>query len=64
MVETTAPQPIAEAALAAGDRTPGQVVTRVYTDIGPDVRPAAELSVQAQLDYLASRGELGQHQGG
>src|ERR1700761_3369908 len=46
------------AALAAGDRTPGQVVTRVYTDIGPDVRPAAELSVQAQLDYLAGRGEL------
>src|SRR6201996_7412625 len=46
------------AALAAGDRTPGQIVTRVYTDIGPDVRPAAELSVQAQLDYLASRGEL------
>ena len=46
------------AALAAGDRTPGQIVTRVYTDIGPDVRPAAELSVQAQLDYLAGRGEL------
>jgi glyoxylase-like metal-dependent hydrolase (beta-lactamase superfamily II) len=46
------------AALAAGDRSPGQIVTRVYTDIGPGVRPAAELSVQAQLDYLASRGEL------
>ncbi len=46
------------AALAAGDRTAAQIVTRVYTDIGPAVRPAAELSVQAQLDYLASRGEL------
>jgi glyoxylase-like metal-dependent hydrolase (beta-lactamase superfamily II) len=46
------------AALAAGDRTAGQIVTRVYTDIGPGVRQAAELSVQAQLDYLASRGEL------
>src|ERR1700742_3949645 len=46
------------AALAAGDRTAGQIGTRVYTDIGPGVRQAAELSVQAQLDYLNSRGEL------
>ena len=46
------------AALAVGDRTAAQIVTRVYTDIGPAVRPAAELSVQAQLDYLATRGEL------
>ena len=38
---------------------PGQIVTRVYTDIDPGVRPAAELSVQAQLDYLGpDRGEL------
>ena len=46
------------AALAAGDRTAAEIVTRVYTEITPAVRPAAELSVQAQLDYLASRGEL------
>ncbi|HEY1674844.1 MAG TPA: MBL fold metallo-hydrolase [Streptosporangiaceae bacterium] len=46
------------AALAAGDRTPAEIVTRVYTEITPAVRPAAELSVQAQLDYLADRGEL------
>ena len=46
------------AALAAGDRTPAEIVTRVYTEITPAVRPAAELSVQAQLDYLASTGEL------
>jgi glyoxylase-like metal-dependent hydrolase (beta-lactamase superfamily II) len=46
------------AALAAGDRTATEIVTRVYTGITPAVRPAAELSVQAQLDYLASRGEL------
>jgi glyoxylase-like metal-dependent hydrolase (beta-lactamase superfamily II) len=46
------------AALAAGDRTPAEIVTRVYTEIPPAVRPAAELSVQAQLDYLADRGEL------
>jgi glyoxylase-like metal-dependent hydrolase (beta-lactamase superfamily II) len=47
------------AALAAGDRTAADIVTRVYTDIEPGVRRAAELSVRAQLDYLASRGELG-----
>jgi glyoxylase-like metal-dependent hydrolase (beta-lactamase superfamily II) len=47
------------AALAAGDRTAADIVTRVYTDIGPGVRQAAELSVRAQLDYLASQGELG-----
>jgi glyoxylase-like metal-dependent hydrolase (beta-lactamase superfamily II) len=41
------------AALAAGDRTAAEIVTRVYTDVPPAVRPAAELSVQAQLDYLA-----------
>ena len=46
------------AALAAGDRTPAEIVTRVYTEITPAVRPAAELSVQAQLDYLAGTGEL------
>jgi glyoxylase-like metal-dependent hydrolase (beta-lactamase superfamily II) len=45
------------AALAAGDRTAAEIVTRVYTDVPPAVRPAAELSVQAQLDYLASQGE-------
>jgi glyoxylase-like metal-dependent hydrolase (beta-lactamase superfamily II) len=46
------------AALAAGDRTPAEIVTRVYTEITPAVRPAAELSVQAQLDYLSDLGEL------
>ena len=46
------------AALAAGDRTAADIVTRVYKEVTPAVRPAAELSVQAQLDYLASRGEL------
>jgi glyoxylase-like metal-dependent hydrolase (beta-lactamase superfamily II) len=51
------------AALAAGDRTAADIVTRVYTGIEPGVRPAAELSVEAQLDYLASRGELGSNLG-
>lgn len=40
------------AALAAGDRTAGDVVSRVYAEIDPSVRPAAEQSVRAQLEYL------------
>jgi glyoxylase-like metal-dependent hydrolase (beta-lactamase superfamily II) len=45
------------AALAAGDRTVQDVVTRVYAQVGAAVRPAAEQSVQAQLDYLEMLGE-------
>jgi glyoxylase-like metal-dependent hydrolase (beta-lactamase superfamily II) len=41
-----------EAAVAAGDRTPSEVVLRVYADVNPALWPAAELSVRAQLDYL------------
>jgi glyoxylase-like metal-dependent hydrolase (beta-lactamase superfamily II) len=41
------------AALAAGDTTPHQVVRRVYADVDEALWPAAELSVRAQLDYLA-----------
>jgi glyoxylase-like metal-dependent hydrolase (beta-lactamase superfamily II) len=40
------------AALRAGDRTAAEVVRRVYVDVDPVLWPAAELSVQAQLDYL------------
>ena len=42
------------AALAAlgPDATPQQIVERVYADVDPAVRFAAEMSVQAQLDYL------------
>lgn len=47
-----------EAALAAGDRTPQQIVARVYTDVDPAVRTFAEFSVRAQLDYLRARGGL------
>ncbi len=46
------------AALAAGDRTAAQVVARVYADVDPGLWPFAELSVRAQLAYLAERGEL------
>ncbi len=41
-----------EAAVAAGDRTAAQIVRRVYADVDKALWPAAELSVQAQLDYL------------
>ena len=45
------------AALAAGDTTAREIVARVYRDVDPAVRRFAELSVQAQLDYLAAAGE-------
>jgi glyoxylase-like metal-dependent hydrolase (beta-lactamase superfamily II) len=41
-----------EAAVTAGDRTAAQIVRRVYADVDRALWPAAELSVQAQLDYL------------
>ncbi len=40
-------------AVAAGDTTPMQVVERVYADVDRSVWFAAEMSVRAQLDYLA-----------
>jgi glyoxylase-like metal-dependent hydrolase (beta-lactamase superfamily II) len=39
-------------ALAAGARTPAEIVAMVYADVDPAVWPAAEWSVRAQLDYL------------
>lgn len=41
------------AALAAGARTPMDVVATVYADVDRAVWPAAEATVRAQLDYLA-----------
>jgi glyoxylase-like metal-dependent hydrolase (beta-lactamase superfamily II)/8-oxo-dGTP pyrophosphatase MutT (NUDIX family) len=41
------------AAVKAGDRTPAEVVERVYADVDRALWPAAELSVRAQLEYLA-----------
>jgi glyoxylase-like metal-dependent hydrolase (beta-lactamase superfamily II) len=40
------------AALAAGARTPAEIVAMIYTDVDRSVWPAAEWSVRAQLDYL------------
>ena len=45
-------------ALAAGDRTPAEIVARVYADVDRALWPWAQWSVRAQLDYLAERGEL------
>jgi glyoxylase-like metal-dependent hydrolase (beta-lactamase superfamily II) len=45
-----------EAALVAGDTTPDQIVERVYAAVPRAVWPAAQVSVRAQLDYLAGRG--------
>jgi glyoxylase-like metal-dependent hydrolase (beta-lactamase superfamily II) len=46
------------AALAAGDTMPAQIVARVYAAIDPVLWPPAQLSVLAQLDHLAARGEV------
>ena len=46
------------AALGAGDRTGQQILERVYADVDQALWPFARWSVQAQLRYLASRGEL------
>ncbi|HRW19075.1 MAG TPA: MBL fold metallo-hydrolase [Dermatophilaceae bacterium] len=45
-------------AVAAGARTPREVVETVYADVPRSVWHAAEWSVQAQLAYLRERGEL------
>jgi glyoxylase-like metal-dependent hydrolase (beta-lactamase superfamily II) len=47
------------AAMAAGARTPREVVERVYADVDPSLWPAAEASVQAQLEYLRERDAVG-----
>jgi len=46
------------AALAAGDRTPAEVVARVYAEVDPVLHPAAELSVRAHLVKLVREGRV------
>lgn len=46
-----------EAALAAGATTPADVVARVYADVDPALRQAAEWTVRAQLAFLRGRRE-------
>jgi glyoxylase-like metal-dependent hydrolase (beta-lactamase superfamily II) len=45
------------AAVATGAGTPREVVERVYADVDRELWSAAELSVRAQLDYLAEGAE-------
>ena len=45
-----------ETAVESGYRTPSEVVAHVYADVDRTLWPAAELSVRAQLDYLAPPG--------
>jgi glyoxylase-like metal-dependent hydrolase (beta-lactamase superfamily II) len=45
-----------ETAVEAGLRTPAEVVARVYADVDRALWPAAEWSVQAQLEYLKEHG--------
>ncbi|HEV2375714.1 MAG TPA: MBL fold metallo-hydrolase [Streptosporangiaceae bacterium] len=47
-----------EAALAAGDRTPQEIVARVYADVDPSLWRFAEWSVRAQLEYLNNEARL------
>ncbi len=44
------------AALGAGDRTPAEIVSRVYAAVDPVLHPAAERSVRAHLDKLVAEG--------
>jgi glyoxylase-like metal-dependent hydrolase (beta-lactamase superfamily II) len=46
------------AALAAGDRTPAEIVPRVYAAVDQALWPFAQSSVRAQLRYLKDRAEL------
>jgi glyoxylase-like metal-dependent hydrolase (beta-lactamase superfamily II) len=46
------------AAVEAGDRTPAEVVARVYAEVDPALHPAAELSVRAHLVKLAREGRI------
>jgi glyoxylase-like metal-dependent hydrolase (beta-lactamase superfamily II) len=47
-----------EAAVRAGAHTAGEIVERVYADVDRALWPAAEWSVQAQLDYLKDKGVI------
>jgi glyoxylase-like metal-dependent hydrolase (beta-lactamase superfamily II) len=46
------------AALDAGDRTPAELVARVYAAVDPGLHPVAELSVRAHLAKLVEEGRV------
>jgi glyoxylase-like metal-dependent hydrolase (beta-lactamase superfamily II) len=47
-----------QAALAAGDQSPSEIVARVYAEVDRGLWQFAESSVRAQLDYLHQRGDV------
>jgi glyoxylase-like metal-dependent hydrolase (beta-lactamase superfamily II) len=51
------------AGLRAGDRTPSQLVRRIYADVDPALHPFAELSVRAHLVKLVREGTVHQEGG-
>ena len=51
------------AALAAGDRTPAEIVARVYAEVDARLHPAAELSVRAHLVKLVREGRARERDG-
>ena len=52
-----------QAALEAGDRTPAEMVSRIYADVDPALHPAAELSVRAHLAKLVRQGRVAEQEG-
>ncbi len=51
------------AAVAAGATTLRALLTRIYPNLAPKVRPAALMTLRAHLEYLADRGDLTLHHG-
>ncbi len=45
-------------ALGAGARTEGELLDRAWSDVAPELRPAAALTLRAHLEKLAGEGRL------
>ena len=50
--------------ISSGADTVGKLVSRIYQDIGPKLRGAARLTVEAHLEYLMARHEISLRQAG
>jgi glyoxylase-like metal-dependent hydrolase (beta-lactamase superfamily II) len=44
--------------VSSGASTPARLVSRMYQDVKPALKPAAQLTVEAHLDYLVERGDV------
>ena len=51
------------AGVASGANTPAKLVSRMYQEISPVLKPAAAKTVEAHLDYLVAQGDLQQRWG-